>query len=55
MAWTLQRLDEDRRRRRLRLLAELAGSRTARELSTPRPIPAGRVRIVPADRRRPVG
>ncbi|NJC82568.1 hypothetical protein [Planosporangium mesophilum] len=45
MALTLQRLDPDRRRRRLRLLAELADAKTLRDPAQPRRVRADRLRI----------
>ena len=52
MALKLQRLDPDRRRRRLRLLAELADAKTLRERVQPRRAQADRLRELIASRRR---
>ncbi|HEX5742016.1 MAG TPA: hypothetical protein VFY17_10775 [Pilimelia sp.] len=54
MAWTMERLDPDRHRRRLKLLAELADARAVRELPPPRARRA-RVKGIIAERRRLVG
>ena len=57
MALTLQRLDPDRRRRRLRLLAELADAKALRDPVQPRRVRADRLRIqeIIARRRRLAG
>ena len=55
MALKLQRLDPDRRRRRLRLLAELADAKALRERVQPRRVRADRLRELIATRRRVVG
>ncbi|GGK09380.1 hypothetical protein GCM10010123_44070 [Pilimelia anulata] len=55
MAWTLERPDPDRHRRRLKLLAELAGARSVRDLPAPRRVRASRVNNLIAARRRLVG
>jgi hypothetical protein len=52
MALKLQRLDPDRRRRRLRLLAELADAKALRERMQPRGVRADRLREIIASRRR---
>ena len=52
MALKLQRLDPDRRRRRLRLLAELADAMALRERVQPRRVRADRLRELIANRRR---
>ena len=52
MAWSLQRLDPDRRRRRLQLLAALADAKTARERSQPERLRGARLRELIAIRRR---
>jgi len=44
MPLTLQRLDPERYRRRLRLLAEIAGTKTVRDRLQPRSIHAVRLR-----------
>ncbi|GGK33255.1 hypothetical protein GCM10010124_27490 [Pilimelia terevasa] len=51
----MERPDPDRHRRRLRLLAELAGARAGRELPAPRRARATRVKGIIAVRRRLVG
>jgi hypothetical protein len=55
MALTLKRLDPDRRRRRLRLLAELADAKAVRDPARPRRLRADRLRELIARRRRLVG
>jgi hypothetical protein len=55
MALTLQRLDPDRRRRRLRLLAELADAKAVRDPVQPRRLRSDRLRALIARRRRLVG
>ncbi|NJC66815.1 hypothetical protein HC028_20215 [Planosporangium flavigriseum] len=55
MALTLQRLDPDRRRRRLRLLAALADAKAVRDPVPPRRVRADRLRQLVARRRRLVG
>jgi hypothetical protein len=55
MALTLKRLDPDRRRRRLRLLAELADAKAVRDPVRPRRLRADRLRELIARRRRLVG
>jgi hypothetical protein len=55
MAQTLQRLDPDRRRRRLRLLAELADAKAVRARVAPRQAYVNRVRDLIATRRRSAG
>jgi hypothetical protein len=52
MALTLQWLDPDRRRRRIRLLAELADAKTVRDPVPPRHVRADRLRELIARRRR---
>jgi len=52
MALKLQRLDPDRRRRRLRLLAELASAKALRERVQPGRVRADRLRELIAHRRR---
>jgi len=52
MALTLHRLDPDRRRRRLRLLAELADAKALRERVQPRRVRADKLRELIANRRR---
>jgi hypothetical protein len=52
MALRLQRLDPERRRKRLALLAELAGAKTVRDRFTPRRVEADRLRELIAIRRR---
>jgi hypothetical protein len=47
-----QRLDPDRRRRRLELLATLADAKAARELTRPRRLRVARLRELIASRRR---
>jgi hypothetical protein len=53
--WTLQRMDPDRCRRRLRLLAELADAKSVRKRVQPRRTRADRLRELIAMRRRLVG
>jgi len=55
MALRLQRLDPDRRRRRLRLLAEMAGAKTLRDRLQPGRVQASRLRELIAVRRRLAG
>jgi hypothetical protein len=55
MALKLERLDPDRRRRRLRLLAELADAKIVRDRLQPRRLRADRLRELIASRRRLVG
>jgi hypothetical protein len=55
MAWTLQRLDPDRRRRRLQLLAELADAKSVRDRVRPRRPSGDRLRELIATRRRLAG
>jgi hypothetical protein len=52
MAQTLQRLDPDRRRRRLRLLAELADAKAVRDRLAPRHAQLEQLRDLIATRRR---
>jgi hypothetical protein len=52
MTWTQHRLDPERSRRRLQLLAELAGARSAREREHPRRVRVNRLRELIATRRR---
>ena len=52
MAQTLQRLDPDRRRRRLRLLAELADAKAVRDRLNPRHAQLVQLRDLIATRRR---
>jgi hypothetical protein len=52
MAWTVQRLDPERSRRRIQVLAERAGKRTVRERTQPRPAQGDRLRELIATRRR---
>jgi hypothetical protein len=52
MVVKLQRLDADRRRRRLQLLAELAGARAVRERVQPNRARGNRIRGLIAQRRR---
>jgi hypothetical protein len=51
----LQRLDPDRRRRRLRLLAELADAKALRDRVQLRRVRADRLREIIASRRRVMG
>jgi hypothetical protein len=55
MATIQQRLDPERSRRRLQLLAELAGARSLRERARPRHARADRLRDLIASRRRLAG
>jgi hypothetical protein len=56
MAWTEQRLDDaERSRRRLRLLAELAGAKSTRQREYPRRARTDRLRELIATRRRLAG
>jgi hypothetical protein len=55
MALTLQRLDPDRYRRRLQLLAELASAKAIRERQQPRLPYGGRLHELIATRRRLAG
>ncbi|WP_170208616.1 hypothetical protein [Micromonospora pisi] len=55
MAWTEQRLDPERSRRRLQLLAELAGAKSVRERTQPRRVRVDRLRELIASRRRLAG
>ncbi|MGI5212862.1 hypothetical protein [Plantactinospora sp. CA-290183] len=55
MAWTEHRLDPDRSRRRLQLLAELAGAKSVRERENPRRARVDRLRELIATRRRLAG
>jgi hypothetical protein len=52
MAWSPQRLDPDRRRRRLQLLAALADAKSARERAQPERLRGARLRELIANRRR---
>ncbi|WP_139307151.1 hypothetical protein [Micromonospora pattaloongensis] len=52
MVWTAQRLDPVRSRRRMELLAEIAGARAARETQQPRRKRGVRLRGLIATRRR---
>jgi hypothetical protein len=52
MAPSPQRLDPDRRRRRLELLAALADAKSAREPAQPRRLRGARLREIIATRRR---
>ncbi|HEY2950547.1 MAG TPA: hypothetical protein VGJ53_19475 [Micromonosporaceae bacterium] len=52
MAWTLERLDPDRRRRRLQLLAELADAKSLRDRMLPRRLQGDRLRELIVTRRR---
>jgi hypothetical protein len=52
MAWTLQRLDPERRRRRLQLLAELADAKSVRDRVRPRRATGDKLRELIASRRR---
>lgn len=52
MAWTAQRLDPDRSRRRLQLLAELAGAKSVRDREHPRRLRRDDLRELIAARRR---
>jgi hypothetical protein len=55
MALRLQRLDPERQRRRLRLLAELADAKALRDRVAPRRLRADRLRELIASRRRLAG
>ncbi|WP_204038111.1 hypothetical protein [Micromonospora qiuiae] len=55
MAWTTSRLDPDRSRRRLQLLAQLADARAVRERERPRRARTERLRELIATRRRLAG
>jgi hypothetical protein len=55
MALKLQRLDPDRRRRRLALLAELADAKSLRARLSPRRLREDRLRELIANRRRHTG
>ncbi|WP_426508413.1 hypothetical protein ACPPVO_58205 [Dactylosporangium sp. McL0621] len=55
MALRLQRLDPERRRRRLALLVELADAKALRERLHPRRLRADRLRELIANRRRIAG
>ncbi|MFF5174181.1 hypothetical protein ACFY3U_16270 [Micromonospora sp. NPDC000089] len=55
MAWTTPRLDPERSRRRLQILAELAGSRAVRQRDKPRREQTERLRQLIATRRRLAG
>ncbi|MFU8853786.1 hypothetical protein ACNAW0_22780 [Micromonospora sp. SL1-18] len=56
MAWTTPpRLDPERSRRRLQLLAELAGSRAVRQRERPQRVRTERLRQLIATRRRIAG
>jgi hypothetical protein len=52
MALTLQRLDPERHRRRLQLLAELSGAKAVRDRVQPRRVRTDRLRELIATRRR---
>ncbi|HEX7744735.1 MAG TPA: hypothetical protein VF462_05690 [Micromonosporaceae bacterium] len=52
MGWTVQRLDPERTRRRLQILAELAGARAVREREYPRRVRQDQLRQLIATRRR---
>ncbi|MEV1289431.1 hypothetical protein [Micromonospora sp. NPDC049679] len=52
MVWTAQRLDPVRSRRRIQLLAELAGAKAVREGEQPRRGRPERIRELIANRRR---
>lgn len=52
MVWTPQRLDPERSRRRLQLLAELAGAKSVREREHPRRRRRDQLRELIATRRR---
>ncbi|MEV6630098.1 hypothetical protein AB0M54_05030 [Actinoplanes sp. NPDC051470] len=52
MASSPQRLDPDRRRRRLELLAALADAKAAREFTQPERLRGARIRELIANRRR---
>jgi hypothetical protein len=53
--WTLHRLDPDRRRRRIQLLAELADAKAVRTRLAPRRARGDRLRELIAVRRRLAG
>jgi hypothetical protein len=53
--WTLQRLDPERRRRRIQLLTELADAKSVRVRMTPRRVRGDQVRELIALRRRLAG
>jgi hypothetical protein len=55
MVWTVQRLDPDRSRRRLQLLAELASAKSVRDRERPRQRRGERLRELIAMRRRLAG
>jgi hypothetical protein len=55
MASSAQRLDPDRRRRRLELLAALADAKSTREPSRPERLRGARIRELIASRRRFAG
>ncbi|MEV4197999.1 hypothetical protein [Micromonospora globbae] len=55
MAWTTPRLDPDRSRRRLQLLAELAGARAVRRRERPQRLRTERLRQIIATRRQLAG
>jgi len=52
MGWTVQRLDPERTRRRLQILAKLAGARAVREREHPRRVRQDELRQLIATRRR---
>ncbi len=51
MVWTVQRLDPDRSRRRLQLLAALADAKSARDHAHPERLRGARLRELIATRR----
>ncbi len=55
MGQMLQRLDPDRRRRRLRVLAELADAKAVRDRLAPRQVYVAQIRDLVATRRRHAG
>jgi hypothetical protein len=55
MAWTTPRLDPERSRRRLQLLAELAGARAVRQRQRPQRLRSERLKQLIATRRRVAG
>ncbi|KXK59295.1 hypothetical protein AWW66_25010 [Micromonospora rosaria] len=55
MAWTTPRLDPDRSRRRLQILAELAGARAVRQRERPQRARSAQLRQLIAIRRRVTG
>ncbi|MEV4758858.1 hypothetical protein AB0J86_27695 [Micromonospora sp. NPDC049559] len=55
MAWTEQRLDPERSRRRLQLLAELAGAKAVRARERPRRLRYDQLRELIDTRRRRAG